>query len=136
MQDSKTISRRPYMLRAMHQWLTDSSLTPHVIVSAEAPGAEVPAAYVRDGKIVLNISYSATQRLELGNDWIEFDARFSGVIQRVRFPPGAVLGIYARETGEGMVFSADEQEPEPPGQPDPAKNGEDSAKRPQLKIVK
>lgn len=136
MQDSNVISRRPYMLRAMHQWMTDSGLTPHVIVSAEAAGAEVPTAYVRDGKIVLNISYSATQRLELGNDWIEFDARFSGVIQRVRFPLGAVLGVYARETGEGMVFAADEQGPEPPSQPDPSNNGEDSAKRPQLKIVK
>ena len=109
------ISRRPYMLRAMHQWMTDSGLTPHVIVNAEAADATVPRAYVKEGKIVLNLSYSATQRLDMANDWIEFDARFAGVIQHVRFPVTAVLGVYARETGEGMVFS--EQDGEPPEPP-------------------
>lgn len=134
-------SRRPYMLRAMHQWMTDSGLTPHVIVNASAPGAAVPTAYIKDGKIVLNLSYSATQRLDIANDWVEFDARFSGVIHHVRFPVSAVLGVYARETGEGMVFSADDGGSEPPDGspqdgPDRPASGEDGARRPQLKIVK
>jgi len=134
------VPRRPYLLRAMHQWMTDSGFTPHVIVSAEVEDAQLPRAYARDGKIVLNVSYSATQHLDLGNDWVQFDARFSGMVQRVRFPIGAVLGIYARETGEGMVFSEVDggSEPPPPGTgPGPGGPAPDEpAKRPQLKIVK
>jgi stringent starvation protein B len=125
--------KRPYLLRAMHQWMTDSSHTPHIIVDAERPGAEVPRAYVKDGKVVLNISLNATQRLDLGNEWIEFDARFAGVVHRVRFPVSAVLGIYARETGEGMVFSEQDLGPEPPTKPSPQEEGRP---RPQLKVVK
>jgi stringent starvation protein B len=83
----------------MHQWMSDSGHTPHVIVDAERAGAEVPKAYVKEGKIVLNLSPSATQRLKLGNEEIEFDARFAGVVHHVRFPVAAVMGIYARETG-------------------------------------
>ncbi len=74
----------------------------------------MPRAYVKDGKIVLNLSETATQRLRLGNDAVEFDARFAGVVHHVRFPMRAVLGIYARETGEGMVFSEQDLGPEPP----------------------
>lgn len=121
--------RRPYLLRAMHEWVSDSGSTPHVIVDAERPGVQVPRAYVKDGKIVLNISASATQRLSLGNEWIEFDARFAGVVHHVKVPVSAVLGIYARESGEGMVFSGEEGGPEPPAPDEPAK-------RPQLKVVK
>src|SRR5580698_846708 len=109
-----TVSRLPYLLRAMHEWIMDSAHTPHVIVDATRPGVEVPGAYIKDGKIVLNLSTSATQRLQLKNDWIEFDARFAGVVHHVRVPMVAVLGIYARETGEGMVFSEIEKEPTPP----------------------
>jgi stringent starvation protein B len=128
------ISRRPYLLRAMHQWMTDSGFTPHVIVNAEVTDAQLPRAYARDGKIVLNVSYTATDHLEIGNDWFGFEARFSGVVQHVRFPISAVLGVYARETGEGMVFSEqDGDPPEPPGAP-PAP--EETTRRPQLKIVK
>lgn len=126
------LSRRPYLLRAMHGWVSDSGGTPHVIVDAERPGVQVPRAYIKEGKIVLNVSTSATQRLVLGNDWIEFDARFAGVVHHVRVPVGAVLGIYARESGEGMVFPAEEGGPEPPASP-PA---DETAKRPQLKVVK
>ena len=97
----------------MHQWMSDSGHTPHVIVDAERAGAQVPKAYVKEGKIVLNLSPSATQRLKLGNDEIEFDARFAGVVHHVRFPVAAVMGIYARETGEGMVFSESDLGPEP-----------------------
>ncbi len=128
------LPKRPYLLRAMHQWITESGNTPHVIVDAGHDGAQVPRAYVKDGKIVLNLSEGATQRLRLGNEDVEFDARFAGVVHHVRFPVGAVLGVYARETGEGMVFSEQDLGPEPPKHPTPAEEG--GPRRPQLKVVK
>ncbi|HWW19404.1 MAG TPA: ClpXP protease specificity-enhancing factor [Steroidobacteraceae bacterium] len=133
------VSRRPYLLRAMHEWITDSGHTPHVIVDATRAGVEVPGAYIKDGKIVLNLSTSATQRLQLKNDWIEFDARFAGVVHHVRVPMHAVLGVYARETGEGMVFSETEKEPtppEPPNQPDKAPLTPTEGRRAKLTVVK
>ncbi len=131
------LPKRPYLLRAMHQWIVECGHTPHVIVDAARDGAEVPHAYVKDGKIVLNLSEGATQRLRLGNAEIEFDARFAGVVHHVRFPVSAVLGIYARETGEGMVFSEQDlgPEPEPPTRPTPVEEG-GPPRRPQLKVVK
>jgi stringent starvation protein B len=119
----------------MHQWMSDSGHTPHVIIDAERAGTEVPKAYVKDGKIVLNLSSSATQRLRLGNEDIEFDARFAGVVHHVRFPVSAVMGIYARETGEGMVFSEQDLGPEPPKGPSSTEEGT-ANRRPQLKVVK
>ncbi|MFT3906066.1 MAG: ClpXP protease specificity-enhancing factor [Steroidobacteraceae bacterium] len=136
------ISRRPYLLRAMHEWMTDSGLTPHLIVDATRSGVEVPAAYVKDGKIVLNISWNATQQLLLKNDWIEFSARFAGVVHVVRAPIGAVLGIYARESGEGMVFSEDDDGPQaPPPAPPPEGNSTPTSsasdsRRARFKVVK
>jgi stringent starvation protein B len=131
---SKTLPKRPFLLRAMHQWISACGHTPHVIVDAGRDGAEVPRAYIKDGKIVLNLSEGATQHLRLGNDEVEFNARFAGVIHHVRFPVSAVLGIYARETGEGMVFSEQDLGPEPPTRPTPAEEG--GPRRPQLKVVK
>jgi stringent starvation protein B len=131
---SKALPKRPYLLRAMHQWISECGHTPHVIVDAARDGAEVPHAYVKDGKIVLNLSESATQRLQLGNEAVEFDARFAGVVYHVRFPVSAVLGIYARETGEGMVFSEQDLGPDPPRHPPQTEEG--GARRPQLKVVK
>ena len=131
---NKVLPKRPYLMRAMHQWITECGNTPHVIVDAGREGSEVPRAYVKDGKIVLNLSEGATQRLRLGNEEVEFDARFAGVIHHVRFPMSAVLGIYARETGEGMVFSEQDLGPEPPSRPKTAEEG--GARRPQLKVVK
>lgn len=132
--------KRPYLLRAMHQWISDCGNTPHVIVDADRAGTEIPKAYVKEGKIVLNLSYTATQRLKLGNDSIEFDARFAGVVHHVSFPIAAVMGIYARETGEGMVFSDQDLGPEPPRPPaNPEEgngNGTPQRTRPQLKVVK
>jgi stringent starvation protein B len=98
------LPRRPYLLRAMHQWMSDSGMTPHVLVDTYVEGVDVPKAHVRDGRIVLNLSLAATRHLDLGNEWISFEARFAGVPRGVRFPVAAVLSIYARETGEGMVF--------------------------------
>ena len=111
-------SRRPYLLRAMHEWMSDAGLTPHVIVDATQPGVDVPRAYIKDGKIVLNTSLSATQHLQLKNDWIMFAARFGGVAHQIRVPIAAVLGIYARETGEGMVFNETDPQTPPPASQD------------------
>ena len=133
---SQLLPKRPYLLRAMHEWITDCGNTPHVIVDAGREGAEVPRAYVKDGKIVLNLSEGATQRLRLGAEVVEFDARFAGVIHHVRFPVGAVLGIYARETGEGMVFSEADLGPLPPPSPPKPPAAEEGRPRPQLKVVK
>jgi len=125
--------KRPYLLRAMHEWVSDSQHTPHVIIDADRPGVAVPRPFVKDGKIVLNLSLTATQNLSLGNEWIEFGARFAGVVHFIRVPIAAVLGIYARETGEGMVFSDQDLGPEPPTQPS---SEEDGSRRAHLKLVK
>ncbi|MBV8784785.1 MAG: ClpXP protease specificity-enhancing factor [Gammaproteobacteria bacterium] len=127
------LPKRPYLLRAMHQWISDCGNTPYVIVDAAREGTEVPRVYVKDNKIVLNLSEAATQRLQLGGDFVEFDARFAGAQHHVRFPVSAVLGIYAKETGEGMVFSEQDLGPEP-NRPTPADEG--APRRPQLKVVK
>jgi stringent starvation protein B len=129
-------SRRPYLLRAMHEWMTDNGQTPHLLVDAGVEGVAVPRQYVRDGKIVLNTSYAATAGLMMKNDWVTFSARFGGSPFEVRLPVGAVLGIYARETGQGMIFSEDE-----PGGPDaptpqPKPPAGDEPRRPRLKVVK
>lgn len=129
-------SRRPYLIRAMFEWAVDNGLTPYLLVSADVAGVEVPTQYVEDGKVTLNISPRAAQSLLLGNELIQFSARFSGRSWQVRVPTGAVLAIYARENGEGVVFGEVEtpQEPSPPpaaGPDTPPKRG-----KPQLKIVK
>jgi stringent starvation protein B len=123
-------SRRPYLVRAMHEWMTDNGQTPHLVVDAGVGGTEVPKAFVRDGRITLNVGWQATQGLKLGNEWIEFSARFGGVPQQVRVPVAAVLGIYARETGQGMLFQ-DEGEAPPPV-PGPT----DIGSRPKLRVIK
>ena len=136
--DGDAVSRRPYLLRAMHEWISDSGHTPHVIVDALRAGVEVPSGYIKDGKIVLNLSITATQRLQLKNDGIEFDARFAGVAHHVRVPMTAVLGVYARETGEGMIFSETESEPTPPGptQPEGPQATPGESRRAKLTVVK
>jgi stringent starvation protein B len=136
-------SRRPYLLRAMHEWLTDNMQTPHVVVDAGVVGVQVPRQYVHDGKIVLNVSYDATSGLLIKNDLVTFGARFGGVAQEVRLPLRSVLGIYSRESGQGMVFSEDDlspedqdpsEPPEPPASPGPA--GGDEPRRARLTVVK
>ena len=107
--------RRPYLLRAIHEWISDSLCTPHLVVDAGMEGVEVPRQYVKDGKIVLNISANATANLRLGNDEISFSGRFGGSSMSVRVPLGAVLAIYARETGQGMIFTDDDFAASPAG---------------------
>lgn len=122
-------SRRPYLVRAMHEWMTDNGQTPHLVVDASVPGVQAPPSAVRDGRITLNVSWQATDGLKLGNEWIEFSARFGGVVKPVRLPLAAVQGIYARETGQGMLFQEDGAPP-PPAAPD------DTGSRPKLRVVK
>lgn len=129
--------KRPYLLRALHQWMTDNNQTPYLVVDAGYPGVIVPEEHVKDDRITLNLSYSATSNLAMGNDEVSFDARFGGAARRIFIPMPAVLGIYARESGEGLVFPIDEYtaadstpaEPEP----DPAVP---PRRRPSLKVVK
>ena len=98
----------------MHEWMLDNGFTPHLVVDAKREGVLVPESHVKDGKIVLNVSPSATRALVLGNDTVTFEARFGGVSQQLLIPVAAVLGIYARETGQGMIFSEDDSQPGPP----------------------
>ena len=126
-------SRRPYLVRAMHEWMTDNGQTPHLLVDATGAGVEVPRGYVKDGRIILNISWQATQGLRLGNDLIEFSARFGGASHQVRVPARAVLGIYSRETGQGMLFQDDEGGTPPP---EPAVPPPGGGAKPRLRVVK
>ena len=123
---------RPYLIRAMYDWICDNGLTPHLAVDAHYPGTRVPQEFVQDGQIVLNLAPRAVQGLVAGNDEIIFSARFGGIPRNLVVPVGAVLAIYARENGQGMVFSADEI---PPPEPDDNAPG-DEASRPSLRIVK
>lgn len=124
---------RPYLIRALYEWIVDNGLTPHILVNAEYAGVTVPTQYVHEGRIVLNIAPSAVSHLQLGNDWIEFSARFSGASHTIQLPPRAVLAVYARENGQGMAFG-DEPGGEPPSDPQPDKKPAD--KKPTLKVIK
>ena len=128
-------SRRPYLLRAMHEWMTDNGQTPHLVVDAAVEGVVVPRQYVRDGKIVLNIGYAATAGLSIKNDAVSFSARFGGAAFEVLVPIRAVLGVYARETGQGMIFADEEPAADATGNP-PKPTGGDGPRRPPLKVVK
>lgn len=100
-------SHRPYLLRALYEWIADNGMTPHLLVDATRPAVQVPTHAVKDGKIVLNVAARAVSHLEMGNDVIRFSARFGGVSHPVSVPVGAVLAIYARETGQGMALPED-----------------------------
>ncbi|RLV61309.1 ClpXP protease specificity-enhancing factor [Parashewanella curva] len=99
---------RPYLLRAYYEWLLDNDLTPHLVVDAFVPGTQVPQQYVKDGQIVLNVAPSAVMNLEMGNSYVEFNARFGGVPHHILLPMGSVVAIYARENGAGSVFDMEE----------------------------
>lgn len=134
-------STRPYLIRAIYEWIEDNGMTPHILVNTGLPGVEVPKQHVRENRIILNINPAAVRDLRLGNDWIEFNARFGGVARVVQIPVAAVLAIYARENGQGMAFGEEQSDgdepPAPPGAPpsdqSPAKP---SRGKPKLKIVK
>ena len=106
-------SNRPYLLRAIYDWVTDNGLTPYILVDAMREGVDVPPQAVKDGQVVLNIAMQAVSDLELGNERVSFKARFSGVSRDVFVPVTAVLAIYAQENGQGMMFP-EEADPPPP----------------------
>ncbi|VWX58034.1 Stringent starvation protein B [Burkholderiales bacterium 8X] len=101
----ESTSTRPYLIRALYEWCTDNGFTPYVAVQVD-DSVQVPREYVKNGEIVLNISFDATSSLKLGNDFIEFKARFAGTAREISVPVGRVIAIYARENGQGMAFPA------------------------------
>lgn len=104
MSSSRPYSSRPYLARALYQWLLDNDLTPYVVVDAEQPGVEVPRQFVQNGQIVLNLSPGAVRDLFIESEALGFSARFGGVPMQVIVPTSALVAIYARENGVGMVF--------------------------------
>lgn len=125
----------------MHEWISDSNQTPHIVVDASLEGVEVPRQYVQGGKIILNVSSNATSVLSLGNEVVRFRARFGAATYDVSVPISAVLGIYARETGQGMIFSEADTPPQPPTPPtepapSPPTTGEHKRAKPTLKVIK
>ncbi len=140
-------SHRPYLLRALVEWINDNGLTPHILVDAGVAGVQVPPTSIKDGRVVLNIAERAVVRLMIDNDAVTFSARFSGVSYPVNVPISAVLAVYARETGQGMALPDDilgegddapqdelpSDDDTPPDAPPPAppKPG-----RPHLRVVK
>lgn len=138
-------SRRPYLIRAIHEWACENGHTPHMLVSADFPGVIVPLQFVQDGRITLNVSPVAVQSLDLQSEPMWFSARFGGKPFDVQVPSGAVLAIFARENGEGVIFgetepadpkdlakaTAPEAAPEPPKTPEPPKPS-----RSHLRVVK
>lgn len=122
---------KPYLIRGIYDWIVDNGLTPYLLVNADYKGAIVPQQFVENGQIVLNVRPQAIQGLSLGDDEIVFNARFSGNPMRIFVPTPAVLAIYAKENGRGMVFDAEEPQeddtpPTPPEKPS----------RPSLRVVK
>ncbi len=134
MSDTMT-SNRPYLVRAIWQWLTDNDLTPYILVDATAEQIRIPSQFVENGRILLNIGANAVRDLNMDNDFISFNARFTGSAMEVFLPVSSVLGIYARENGQGMLFPENEVDPTPPEteSPDPKLT---PPTRPSLKLVK
>lgn len=137
-------SRRPYLIRAIYEWCVDNGHTPHLLVAADYPGVAVPLQFVQEGRITLNIAPMAVQSLQLDTNPIWFSARFSGRPFEVVVPPGAVLAIFARENGEGMVFGeveppVDDQPTSPAPSTSPSGEGEPEKPKPSrahLRVVK
>ncbi len=136
-------SSRPYLIRALYEWIVDNGLTPYVLVDTSATEVVVPQSFVENGRIILNVSPDATHSLVLGNDLISFNARFSGSAMDVNVPVSSVLAIYARENGQGMMFTEQDEpptDPSPDGDDPDRKEGDRSpaqnAGKPKLTIVK
>lgn len=138
-------SSRPYLIRALYEWIVENDCTPHLLVDADYPGARVPPGYAKDGQVVLNVSPSAVRHLHMDNEAVSFEGRFAGVPQSLFIPTAAVLAVYARENGQGMVFdlessAVDDEDGDdvaaagqaaPPQDEPPRPSG-----RPSLKVVK
>jgi len=130
------LSTKPYLIRAIYDWCADSGFTPYLAVRVDGQ-TQVPTAYIKDGEIVLNLSMDAVRNLHMGNDEISFGGRFGGVPHEIIVPIAAVIGIFAKETGQGLVFQGQESTPTPP-------TGDGSSKppdstppaKPHLRVVK
>lgn len=143
----KEASTTPYLIRAIYEWCCDSGLTPYIAVKV-GEGTRVPMEYVRDGEIVLNIAMDATRNLKIGNDLIQFSARFAGVSREVSVPIGSVAGIFAKETGHGLAFQTSTLLPTPLSEPaadatalpaksdDAPRSGPPAGGKPRLQVIK
>jgi len=135
---TKMRSNRPYLVRAIYDWIVDNQCTPHMLVDATLPGVSVPQQHVNNGQIVLNVAPRAVGNFSMDLEAVAFTTRFGGMPTEIYFPIAAVLGVYARENGQGLMFGADEyggeeQPDEPdPSPPTPPKRGA----KPSLKIIK
>ena len=121
-------SSRPYLMRAVYEWIVDNNMTPYMLVNAQLPDVNVPQEHVSNGKIILNIAPEAVQNLDMAGNEVGFHARFGGKPMHVRVPITAALAIYARENGRGMVFNDDEDPT-----PEPSK---EKPSGPKLRVVK
>jgi len=126
-------SNKPYLIRALYEWLVDNDATPHIMVDTSIPDVMIPQGIDKDGRVVLNIDGLAVQGLEMTNEYIAFSARFSGVSQQIYIPVGAVLAIYSMEDGEGMMFAG---EADPAGGSASAVKDNAQKNKPGLKVVK
>ena len=134
-------SSKPYLLNALYEWIVDNRCTPYVLVDVYFAGVEVPQEFVRDGQIVLNIAPQAVMGLTIDNKGMQFNARFSGIPMDIYAPQAAILGIYAKENGQGMMFETEEPSPEddPPKKPRLISSGNkdsSSGDKPSLRVVK
>lgn len=127
---STMTSNKPYLIRALYDWIVDNNLTPYLLVNADFPGVQVPQEHVANGRIILNASPDACRGLVIENDRILFTTRFSGIVTQIFLLPAAVLAIYAKENGRGMEFGEEYNEPEP------APAVEIKSKKPKLTLVK
>lgn len=133
MSSTQMTSNRPYLLRALYEWISDNGLTPYLLVDAGNEGVRVPPGTAKDGRVVLNVASRAVSQFDISNEHIAFLARFGGVSQSVYVPMGAVLAIYAQENGQGMMFSPENAPTEPPPS---APSPEEPPKRSHLRVVK
>ncbi len=139
-------SSRPYFIRALYDWIVDNECTPYILVNAQHADVLVPKEHVKNGQIILNLSSAAVKGLTINNEAVDIDGRFAGVARRVYVPITAILGIYARENGQGMFFDSDSLVPQPPIpadseetaalQPEPDDRRRQDSAKPQLRLVK
>lgn len=127
---------RPYLVRALNEWIIDNGMTPYVVVDVGIKGVQVPEDFVTNGQIVLNISAGAVRNLLIDNSAIEFNARFGGVPMQVYVPMSAIMAIYSKENGQGMVFGSEPGAPEPPPSGGEKSKSSTKAEKPSLKLVK
>lgn len=129
------LSTKPYLIRAIYEWCADSGLTPYLAVRVDGK-TQVPAAYIKDGEIVLNLSADAVRQLHIGNEEITCGGRFGGVPYDIIVPVAAVIGIFAKETGQGLVFQGQESMPTPPSGSPTAETSAPGPAKPRLRVVK